>query len=118
MEDYMTEIISYCGIKCNECEGYIATQEKDQEKIKLIAEKWSKEYKHDVKPEDVYCNGCLTNTKILGGHCRVCEIRKCGIEKKIENCAHCSEYSCDSLTKFHEMAKDAKIVLDGISSKN
>jgi hypothetical protein len=47
-------------------------------------------------------------------HCTVCEIRKCGMDQEVVNCAHCDEYACDKLTKFFEMVPDAKKTLDEI----
>lgn len=108
------EMISYCGIICTECPGYIATQNDDDEARKKTADEWSKNYNADVKPEEVNCDGCLSNTGRLIGHCRVCEIRKCGQDKKIKNCAYCDEYACEKLSQFHEMAKDAKTKLEDI----
>ena len=88
----MEEMISYCGIICTECPGYIATQNDDDEQRRKIAEEWSKNYNADVKPEDVNCDGCLSVGGRLIGHCKVCEIRKCGQEKNVKNCAYCNEY--------------------------
>jgi hypothetical protein len=46
-----------------------------------------------------------------------CEIRKCGKEKGVINCAHCSDYACEKLVKFFEMVPDAKTRLDEIKAK-
>jgi hypothetical protein len=107
-------MVSYCGIICTECPGYIATQNDDDQQRRKIAEEWSKNYNVDVKPEDVNCDGCLSDTGRLIGHCHVCEIRKCGQEKNIKNCAYCNKYSCEKLTQFHNMVKDAKKNLEDI----
>ena len=47
-------------------------------------------------------------------HCSECGIRACGVEKGVENCAHCDEYGCDKLTEFFGFVPDAKTTLDGI----
>ena len=113
----MEEMISFCGLLCNECGAFIATQNDDDEKRAEVAEQWSKQYHADLKPEDINCDGCISNSERLFGHCRVCEIRKCGKGKAIDNCAHCDEYACEKLEKIFQMVPDAKKRLDEIKSK-
>jgi hypothetical protein len=110
----MSEIISFCGLNCGECGAFLATRDNDDQKRAEVAELWSKEYKADLKPEDINCEGCLAEGENIFNYCKVCEIRKCGKEKGIENCAHCSDYACDKLEKFFEMVPAAKDRLDGI----
>jgi len=54
--------------------------------------------------------------KPVFNHCTVCEIRKCGKEKGVINCAYCDDYACDKLLKFFEMVPDNKKRLDAIRS--
>ncbi len=110
----MEKMLAFCGLLCSECPAFIATQKDDNDERKKVAEMWSKEFNANLKPEDINCEGCLIDTENLFGHCKVCEIRKCGKEKKVENCAYCDEYICDKLTKFFKMAPDAKTTLDGV----
>ena len=78
----MEKIVGYCGIVCTDCLGYIATQKDDDNERKKIAEEWSKQFNVDIKPEQVNCDGCLSEDGRHIGHCMVCEIRKCGGDKK------------------------------------
>ena len=110
----MDKMIAFCGIVCSECPALLATQEDDDTKRKKVAETWSKQYNATIKPEDVNCDGCRSEGKRIFGYCNVCEIRKCGTEKNVENCAHCSEYACDKLTKFFAMVPAAKTALEQI----
>jgi len=112
----MEEMVSFCGLLCSECGAFIATQNDDDEKRAEVAQLWSKGYGVDLKPEDINCSGCLSDTEPLFGHCQVCEIRKCAREKDIENCAHCDEYACEKLEKIFQMVPDAKKRLDQIQS--
>jgi hypothetical protein len=116
-ENDMDEIISICGLPCNECGAYLATKDNDDKKRAEVAELWSKEFKADLKPEDINCEGCLSKGDNVFNHTKVCELRKCGKEKSVENCAHCSDYACEKLEQFFEMVPDAKKRLDGIRSK-
>jgi aerobic-type carbon monoxide dehydrogenase small subunit (CoxS/CutS family) len=47
-------------------------------------------------------------------HWNVCEIRKCGMEKGVKNCAYCIDYSCQKLTAFLENSPEAKETLEEI----
>ena len=42
----------------------------------------------------------------------ICEIRKCCVEKDLENCATCDMYMCDRLKKFIGLAPQAGSVLE------
>ena len=112
----MKEMISYCGLACHECEAFIATQNNDDAKRKEVAKAWSREFEANIKPEDINCDGCTSGSEKLFSHCFECEIRKCGIEKKVLNCGYCEEYSCEKLAKFHQFVPEAKNKLDEINS--
>jgi hypothetical protein len=107
-------MIAYCGINCSECPAYIATQKNDNEARKKVAEEWQKAFNPNIKPEDINCDGCTSNSARLFNYCKECKIRLCGIEKKVENCAYCNEYTCEKLAKFFEMAPKVKETLDNI----
>ena len=108
----MDKIIAFCGLTCTECPAFIATQKDDDKERKKVAKVWSKEFNSDIKPEDINCDGCLTEESgRLFSHCKVCEIRKCGRKKEVKNCAYCDDYACEKLTKFFDMAPEAKTAL-------
>lgn len=95
------KMIAFCGVICTECPVYIATQKDDNEERKRVAQNWSSDDK-PRKPEDINCDGCLVVGKRLYPFCTACEVRACGLEKKVENCAHCDEYPCEKLNKHWE----------------
>ena len=109
----MKKIAAVCGIICTECPAFIATQQDDDSKRRQVAEEWSKAYNNEIKPEQINCNGCLPG---LGIHqqLHVCEIRKCGIDRKVQNCAHCIDYKCGRLSRFLENVPDAERALEEI----
>ena len=78
-----------------------------------MAEKWTKEYNHEFKVEDINCDGCIATGRLVG-YCNVCPIRKCGQEKGIENCGWCSNYPCDGLDEFFKIVPDCKKTLDAV----
>ncbi len=104
-------MIAYCGLVCTDCEAYLITQQNDDAKRKELAATWSKRYGHEFKPEDLNCDGCLSFDGRHIGYCNVCEIRKCGMEKSVENCAYCAEYKCEKLERMHEQAPKAEAML-------
>jgi hypothetical protein len=110
----MNEMIAFCGIDCHQCGALIATKENDDAKRREVADLWSKEFNADIQPQDINCVGCISEGGILFSHCYVCEIRICGKEKAIENCAYCTEYSCDKLEELFSMVPDAKMRLDKV----
>jgi hypothetical protein len=112
--DEMSQITGFCGLICSQCGAFIATQNDDDEKRAEVAQLWSQQYKTDLKPADINCDGCISDGDRRIGYCYVCEIRKCGKQKGILNCAYCDEYACNKLEEFFKLVPDAKKHLDGI----
>jgi hypothetical protein len=109
-----TEIqhLAYCGLDCTRCLAYIATKENSDEKRREFYVKLTKEYslKPSIKPEELNCDGCLTeNAGNIG-----CIIRTCARGKRMINCAHCREYVCEQLDKYFQAAPGCKETLDSI----
>jgi hypothetical protein len=111
-------MIAFCGLDCGECPAYVATRQDDATKRQEVAKKWSSE-EHPLKAEDINCDGCLTVDGRLIKFCLDCDVRSCGLEKNLENCALCDDYACVKLTKLWEMfeSPNAKATLDGIRKK-
>jgi len=101
-------LFGYCGLDCEKCPAYLVTKENNREKLEQVAKEWSKEYKSDIKPEDVICDGCTTGTGRVNAHRHECEIRQCAQEKKQPHCAACAEYGCKTITDFEAVAPEAK----------
>lgn len=113
----MDEMIAFCGITCQKCGAFLATKTNDDEKRAKVARLWSKEFKSDIKPEDINCVGCLSDSENLFNYSKTCEIRKCGKDKGVVNCAHCNDYACEKLEKLFKMVPSAKTRLDSIKAK-
>ena len=113
----MKKMIAVCGLDCNECGAFLATKENDDKKRAKVAQEWSKLFKVEIKPEDINCDGCQSDGGRLFNYCNVCEIRKCGKQKAVLNCAYCGDYVCEKLEGFFKMVPDARKHLDGIRSR-
>ena len=77
----MKEMIALCGLVCNECGAFLATQDNNDQKRAEVAQEWSRLFKFEIKPEDINCDGCQSDGGRLFNYCKVCKIRKCGKEK-------------------------------------
>jgi predicted nucleic acid binding AN1-type Zn finger protein len=94
----MNRMIAMCGLVCDDCIAFIATQKDDDEMRQKVVEEWSTEDER-LKLEDVDCDGCTTG-KRLHSFCAICDVRMCGLERGVENCAYCNEFPCDKLEKL------------------
>ncbi len=93
----MDGMTAYCGLDCAACPVYRATRSDDDAERARVAKMWTKLFKFEFKPEHINCDGCRAESGRLFGHCTTCAVRLCGMDKKLENCAHCGEYSCAKL---------------------
>jgi len=112
----MKEMIAFCGLVCNECPAFLATQANDDKKRIEVARIWSDHYKADIKPEDIHCDGCKSQGGVRFSHCFRCEIRKCASALEIENCAHCEAYACEKIEPLLTMMPDVKLRLEKLRS--
>ena len=108
------KMIAYCGLVCTECPAYIATQADDMERLERVAAQWSEEFNAPITTAFCLCDGCLSDSERLCGHCAECEIRACAIGRGVINCAHCNDYGCEKITGFFALAPDAKTTLEEI----
>ncbi len=111
----MNGMIAFCGIDCQECGARLATEHDDDEKRREVAELWSKEHGTDLKPQDINCEGCTTEGGLLFSYCMVCEIRRCGRARGVQNCGYCVDYPCSKLDAIFEMVPEAELRLDKIA---
>lgn len=108
-------IIAYCGLVCSECPAFVATQAGDLAGLEKIAAQWREEYNAPgITVESVYCDGCLGEGGKKCAHCGDCEIRLCGMERGVENCAFCSDYACAKLEAFLGFVPTARDLLNSL----
>lgn len=110
----MTRIIAYCGLDCAECEAYLATRADDDDARGKVAKDWSARYNADIQPQHINCDGCRAEGRKFFYCSEICEIRKCSLEKGVDNCAGCEEYPCEKLETFFEVAPQARAALDAL----
>ena len=82
----MAEGIAYCGLDCSGCEAYLATLARDDDKRAEVAKAWSARYNADIRPEQINCDGCRAEGRKFFYCAWMCELRKCGVQRGVENC--------------------------------
>jgi hypothetical protein len=110
----MAKILSMCGLDCAVCPAFIAHKTDDQALRAKTAVEWSQQFHADLKPADINCVSCLKLKGVHIGHCGECEIRKCGLGRKVKNCALCSDYPCATIGQFLANVPPAKANLDQV----
>ena len=110
----MEKMTAYCGLVCTSCPTFLATKTDDNAARAKTAELLAEKYGLAFKPEEINCEGCLSNNGVLIGYCQTCEIRKCCRERGVDHCAFCGEQPCDKLSKFHELSPEAKIAFESL----
>ena len=113
----MDKMIAYCGLVCTECPAYIAKQKDDNELREKTAKEWATAFNPDIKTEMINCDGCKNNGRKFFYCENLCEIRKCCMDKNIENCAICDEYMCNILSSFIKIAPQAGEALEKLRSE-
>ena len=94
--------------------AYTATQANDQAALEAVAAQWRKEYNAPgITVASVLCDGCLSGPNKCG-HCGECDIRACGVQRGVANCAHCPDYACDKLQRYFDFAPQMQTMLDQI----
>jgi len=110
-------LIAYCGLDCEVCPARIATLADDRALRAATAEKWSKDYDAEIRPEDVNCTGCTDVAGAKIGHCFECGIRLCAMDREIDTCAGCGDYPCGQLEQFFTWVPPARETLDALRSQ-
>jgi len=97
--------MGYCGLVCETCPIYLATRKENRSEQAMlrveIARLCREQYGLAYQAEDITdCDGCLGEESQLFPPSRNCAIRSCAKEKGLENCAYCSDYTCEQLETF------------------
>ncbi|UOO38170.1 DUF3795 domain-containing protein [Oscillospiraceae bacterium CM] len=85
-------MMSYCGIVCSDCPAYKATMADDDDLRRQTAAEWSAKFHADVLPDSIRCRGCRSDE--LFDFSKVCAVRQCCMEKKLEHCGVCPLFPC------------------------
>jgi Protein of unknown function (DUF3795) len=112
------EGIAYCGLDCDKCPAFLATQNGDMEELAVVAARWSSATGREITAENILCDGCRSGGERINTFCSVCEIRECAVGRGIETCASCEEYACERLSGFPAFQGEGKVNLDRIRNQD
>lgn len=87
-----SELLAPCGLYCGVCAIYISSRDNNDKLKGKLANAYG------VAPEQIDCNGCLSNEKFV--FCQVCGIRSCATSKNYEGCHQCNEFPCQLIDDF------------------
>lgn len=87
-----------CGLFCEGCGLYIASQE-DEKRLEKIGERYK------MSPEEVRCEGC--GSQKLGPYCRTCKMKPCAKNKGVNFCSECDEFPCQLINDFQSQPQVA-----------
>ncbi len=110
-------MIACCGLDCERCDAWMATRDNDDGRRQETARKWSQMYQARIEPRQIVCHGCREDG-VRFFHCDQCEIRRCCLQKGLENCAACPDYICATLAGFIKMAPEAGAALAQLRRSN
>jgi hypothetical protein len=85
--------MAFCGLDCNTCEEYCATQSLDLAALDLARAKWGHK-----SLADTLCDGCRGAGRITDS-CAGCAIRTCATARGLATCAPCPDYACPTLER-------------------
>ncbi len=100
---------SYCGIYCGACDIMMAYQTGrktafasfwKESTVKKIQRAMGIAY-DETSPFELACHGCKSDSLFV--NCRVCKIRTCAMEKKVDHCVDCGEYPCGLFTEWQKV---------------
>jgi len=94
------KLVAPCGLYCGACPMYLATQEKDETRMKSILQQFSSGQRKFAM-EDLLCDGCIAGGRVAA-FCLKCGIRDCAAKKTDgKRCAGCSDFACSRITGFN-----------------
>jgi hypothetical protein len=102
------ELLAPCGLYCGLCGIYVASRDNNQKLKEKLAEAYG------VTPEQIDCNGCLSDKKFV--YCQVCDIRTCVMGKAYEGCHQCDGFPCKFIEEF-PVPEGKKVILRSIPAR-
>lgn len=106
--------LAYCGLDCDHCPAYLATQNNDDDLRSKTAAKWSAMFQAEIKAEQINCDGCKSTSGRKFFHCSQCGIRSCASGKGFDTCAECDDFACDLVKFVIDNVPEAKASLESL----
>ena len=105
----MNDMRAFCGLNCEKCDAFIATQNNDNALREKTAKLWSELNNVLILPEHINCDGCRVNGRKTIFCDKLCPIRQCAMQKGVETCGECPEMEqCPKIAMVHANNTEAK----------
>jgi hypothetical protein len=93
------DLDTYCGLYCGACSVRAAYNTGNMDEL---AQFFADNMK--VERQKMECKGCKSNTVFF--NCKICKMKACARDKKIEHCIECGDYPCSLFNDFKGNAKN------------
>lgn len=118
----MAEVLSRCGYRCDLCLAWRENIARNDER-QFLHDGWKLYFDLDIPVEKILCDACRScsdgATLLDSG----CPVRRCVMERGLDNCGQCQDYPCDvfeerrGLTREQAMEKAGCDFSDGVFNK-
>jgi len=95
----LRELTAPCGLDCFNCVFYLAN---DNEAARTQVESFAQQF--GLTLERALCKGCRARSGVPALRIEPCKVFKCISSKGIELCSDCSDFPCDNLHPYADMA--------------
>ncbi len=101
----LRELTAPCGLDCFNCPLYLANDNVEiRKQLAQGAQQYFPTSSYEELYEKVACKGCRKRGGVPPLGTEPCKVSKCISLKGIESCADCSDFPCDNLHPYAEMA--------------
>jgi hypothetical protein len=101
----LRELTAPCGLDCFNCPFYLANE---NEEIRKLIQSTISSTGYILSDEEAVCKGCRRENGMPPARHRLaqepCKVIKCISSKDIESCADCSDFPCDNLHPWADLA--------------
>ncbi len=98
---------SFCGMNCEECPVYQATQKQDKAHQIWLAAEYSTESSW-YSPSEMTCHGCHSEQRLESKMCQTCALRSCAESRVRQTCAECPDFPCSLIERYVSIETDAR----------
>ena len=99
----LRELTAPCGLDCFNCPVYLANNNEEiRKQMALVVQGYGVPYVEAY--EKAACEGCRKRNGVSPLATEPCKVSKCVSSKGFETCADCSDFPCDNLQPFADMA--------------
>jgi len=98
----MDEILTRCGYHCDLCLAYRPIVEANPSNQQTLSDGWHKYSGFRSPAQQIMCDGCMRgDPQVID---QACPVRPCVIERALQDCVQCSEYGCERLVVYEDLA--------------